>query len=111
MISASNVQIAVDLEDAEAAQEILDFACPGVFDVTTSERAVWAYISDPTVPAVAVGMGRVEQDNYALLATLAIAAGVSHLAVGFWVGEEYVPAEPSGTLWEAMQIATVEEPI
>lgn len=112
MISASLVQIAVDLDDAEAAQDALDLACPGVFDVSTVDRTVWAYASAPTVPAVAVAQGRVEQAEYALLATLALAAGVNHLAVGVWLAgspETYQPAEPGGTLWEAMDIAPVEE--
>lgn len=112
MITASLVQIAVDLDDAEAAQDVLDLACPGVFDVSTMDRTVWAYASAPTVPAVCVAQGRVEQDEYALLATLALAAGVNHLAVGAWIAgapETYQPAQSGGTLWEAMQIQPVEE--
>ncbi len=114
MITASNVQIAVDLADTAEAQDAFDTACPGTFDVTSPDRTVWAYASDPTVPAVAVAQGRVDQDDYALLATLALAAGINHLAIGVWVAgdpETYQPAEPSGTLWVAMQIEPVEEPI
>lgn len=111
MIAASLVQIAVDLTDADDAQSALDTAAPGVFDVTSVDRTVWAYASDPTVPAVAVAQGRVEQAEYALLATLALPAGINHLAVGVWVDDDPVvqPAEPVGTLWVAMNIAPVEE--
>lgn len=113
MIVASLVQIAVDLDDAATAQTALDTAVPGVFDVSTPDRTVWAYASDPTVPAVAVAQGRVEQPEYALLATLALAAGINHLAVGVWIDANPTvqPAEPVGTLWEAMQIQPVEDPI
>ena len=109
-VTASKIQIAVALEDCDDAQVALDTALPGDFDVTSGARVVWAYASDPTVPAVAVAQGDVDQDGYALLATLALAAGVNHLAIGFWEGAVYTPAAPSGTLWEAMQIAPVEEP-
>lgn len=45
--------------------------------------------------------------------TANVAAGEIDLAVGVWIDttpETYQPAEPSGTLWEAMQIVPVEEP-
>lgn len=109
-VTASKIQIAVALEDCDDAQIALDTALPGDFDVTSGARVVWAYASDPTVPAVAVAQGDVDQDGYALLATLALGAGINHLAIGFWVGAVYTPAELSGTLWEAMQIQAVEEP-
>lgn len=109
-ITASRIQIAVALEDCDDAQVALDTALPGDFDVTSGGRVVWAYASDPTVPAVAVAQGDVDQDGYALLATLALAAGINHLAIGFWAGGVYTPAAQSGTLWEAMQIVQVEEP-
>lgn len=113
MIVASLVQIAVELADTADAQAALDTATPGVFDVSSPDRTVWAYASDPTVPAVAVAQGRVEQPEYALLATLALPAGINHLAVGVWIDDDPTvqPAEPGGTLWEAMQIQPVEEPI
>lgn len=113
MIVASLVQIAVDLADCDDAQIALDTAAPGDFDITSPDRTVWAYASDPTVPAVAVAQGRVEQADYALLATLALPAGINHLAVGVWIDADPIvqPAEPGGTLWEAMQIQAVEEPI
>lgn len=113
MIIASLVQIAVDLADCDDAQTALTTAAPDVFDVTSPDRTVWAYASDPTTPAVAVAQGRVEQGDYALLATLALPAGINHLAVGVWIDEDPTvqPAEPGGTLWEAMQIQPVEEPI
>jgi hypothetical protein len=109
-VTSSRVQIAVDLDDCDDAQIALDLACPGEFDVTSGGRVVWAYASDPTVPAVAVAQGDISQDSYALLATLALGAGINHLAIGFWVGSVYTPAELSGTLWEAMQIQPVEGP-
>lgn len=109
-ITASRVQIVVDLDDAAAAQDALDTACPGVFDVTSGGRVEWAYSSDPTVPAVAVAQGDVDQGDYAVLATLALAAGVNHLAIGFWEGNVYTAAPAAGTLWAAMQIQPVEEP-
>ena len=109
-VTSSRVQIAVDLADCDDAQIALDTALPGEFDVTSGGRVVWAYASDPTVPAVAIAQGDVDQDGYALLATLALGAGINHLAIGFWVGSVYTPAELSGTLWEAMQIQPVGEP-
>lgn len=96
------------------AQVALDTAAPGDFDVTSPDRTVWAYASDPTVPAWAVGQGRVDQVDYALLATLALTAGINHLAVGVWIAgtpETYQAAEPAGTLWEALELVPVEEPI
>lgn len=111
MITASQIQIAVALEDCDDAQAVFDTACPGDFDVTSVDRTVWAYASDPTVPAVAVAQGKIAQEDYALLATLALSAGVNHIAIGFWEGSTYTAAPLSGTLWEAMQIQTVEEPI
>lgn len=112
IIVASHVQIAVDLADCADAQDALDTACPGVFDVVSGDRTVWAYATDPAEPAVAVAQGRVAQVDYALLATLAGVAGINHLAIGAWLEgspEVYVAAENEGTLWEAMQIGPVEE--
>jgi hypothetical protein len=114
MIAASDLQIAVLLEDAADAQDVFDVACPGVFDVVTPDRSLRAYAADPTVPAWAVGQGRVDQVDYALLATLALTAGINHLAVGVWIAgtpETYQAAEPAGTLWEALDLVPVEEPI
>lgn len=114
MINASNIQIAVALDDAESAQDALDLACPGDFDVTSGDRTLYADASDPTVPAWAVAQGRVDQVDYALLATLALAAGINHLAIGVWLAgdpETYQAADIAGTLWAALDIGPVEEPI
>lgn len=111
MITDSNVQIAVALADAAAAQLVLDATCPGDFDVTSPDRTVWAYASDPTVPAVAVGQGKINQAKYAALAVAAAAASINHLAIGFWVDTAYTAADPAETLWSAMGIVRVEEPI
>lgn len=111
MITASQVQIAVLLADCAAAQLVLNATCPGDFDVTSGDRTVWAYASDPAVPAVAVAQGKVDQSKYAALGAAAAAAGISHLAIGFWEGAVYTPAAEGGTLWAAMEITPVEEPI
>lgn len=111
MITDSNVQIAVLLADCTAAQIVLTATCPGVFDVTSGDRTVWAYASDPTTPAVAVAQGKVNQAQYAALAVAAAAAGINHIAIGFWVDTTYTAADPAETLWAAMEIVPVEEPI
>jgi hypothetical protein len=111
MITASQVQIAVLLADCAAAQLVLDATCPGDFDVSSLDRTVWARAAAPTVPAVAVAQGKVDQAKYAALGAAASAVGISHLAIGFWEGSTYTPAAESGTLWAAMEIVAVEEPI
>jgi hypothetical protein len=98
----------LDLADCDDAQVALDTALPGEFDVTSGGRVVWAYASDPTVPAVAIAQGDVAQDDYAMLATLALSAGINHLAIGVWIDGVYTPAELSGTLWAALDIVLLE---
>lgn len=110
-ITASQIQIAVLLEDAGGAQDALDLYCPGDFDVTTIDRTIWAYASDPTIPAVAVAQGKIDQEQYANLAAASLLSKINHLAIGFWEGSVYTPAELAGTLWSAMAIQPVEEEI
>lgn len=111
MITASRVQIAVALEAEATAQAAFDTACPGVFDVTSPDRTLWADAATPTIPAWAVGQGDLAQVDYALLATLALAAGINHLAIGAWIDTDpptYQPAEQAGTLWVALDIVPLE---
>jgi hypothetical protein len=116
MILASQVQIAVDLADCADAQEVFDAVCPGNFDVLSPERTLWAEDNAPTVPAFAVGQGKVEQADYAAMAALALSAGIHHLAIGQW--EQAYPGGPQtllsagegGTLWEALGLVPVADP-
>ena len=108
-ITASRIQIAVALADTTAAQAALDTACPGDFDVSSGGRALWAHAATPTVPAYAVAQGDLDQTKYATLATLATAAGIAHVAIGFWEGNTYTAAPQAGTLWGALEIVPVED--
>lgn len=114
-ILRSLVQIAVDLDDTVAAQNALDTACPGDFDVTTGDRTLMALSAAPAVGAFAVGQGPLAQADYAMLATMALAAGINHAVVGVWVedgqgGEVFQPAQSQDALWEAMGLVPVEYP-
>jgi hypothetical protein len=116
MIVASQVQIAVELADCEDAQAVFDAVCPGDFDVVSVDRTLWAEAADPTVPAFAVGQGKVGQGDYAAMAALALSAGINHLAIGQW--EQAYPGGPQtllsagegGTLWEALGLVQVADP-
>lgn len=109
-ISASRVQIAVELSNATTAQAAFDTACPNVYDVSSSARTLWANSSDPYTPAWAVAQGDIDQVQYAELATLALAAGINHLSIGAWIDGIYVPAPQNGTLWAALSIMPVQDP-
>lgn len=115
IVVASNVQIAVELADASAAQAVFDSACPGVFDVETGDRTLYADEADPNTPTFAVAQGPVEQADYAALAALAQTADIFHLAVGTYVREnenaplELLPAAEGGSLWEALGLVPYVE--
>lgn len=109
-IIASRVQIAVELTNDVSAQAALDTACPGVFDVLTADRSLRANSDSPTVAAWSVAQGDVDQEQYALLATLALAAGIHHLSIGVWVGNTYEAASQAGTLWDALGLVDVADP-
>lgn len=116
IVIASDVQIAVALDDCDEAQAVFDDVCPGYFDVLSGDRTLHADEEDPETPTYAVAQGQLPQAEYAAVAALALSAGINHLSVGMWVrADEFsplvrLPAPEGGSLWEALGIGPVEEP-
>lgn len=111
--TASEVQIAVPLAACEAAQLVFEQVAPNTFDVVTTDRSVYALALTPTVPAFAIGQGRMEQGDYIALAAAAQEAGINHAVVATWTKEGeapevYVPPQLGQTLWEALGLVELE---
>lgn len=112
-IVAYRVQIAVPLASTAAAQSALDIIMPDTWALSPEPGAIKALSVAPTVPAYAVGSGRINSAQYAQMAAISQSVSLSHLPVSEWQleeGEELeVVLQGVGNLWTEMSLVDVED--